>query len=152
MTDHLKAIAAATTTPVTTPARAAAKTGSTSFAQLHTAAVRAAGTNDTDTDTASTKTGSSTHSAPKGEKTEQVKGHSYKEIVAGPRNGMFLNECGNPRDGKAFLIVKRDGREFHVYGKGDHRSIFEVGRERSATDGATGTTGGTTTGTTGTTG
>jgi hypothetical protein len=64
--------------------------------------------------------------APKGEKTEAVSGHSYSEIIAGPRNGMFLNTSGNARDGQAFARVRRDGREFHIYGSGKHRVIVEI--------------------------
>jgi hypothetical protein len=64
--------------------------------------------------------------APKSEKTEAVKGHAYSEITAGPRNGMFLNETDNARSGQAFLIVNRGGREFHVYGTGADRAVFEV--------------------------
>jgi hypothetical protein len=70
------------------------------------------------------------------------------EIISGPRNGMFINNSGNSRDGDAFLIVKREGREFHIYGTGQDRSVYEVGRGREKA--ATGTTGTGTTGTTGT--
>ena len=45
---------------------------------------------------------------PKGEKTEHVSGHSYDEVIAGPRDGMFINRSGNRRDGQAFAMVKRD--------------------------------------------
>ena len=65
----------------------------------------------------------------KGERTEDVPGHAYDEIVAGPRNGMMLNDSGNVRDGKAFMLVERDGRSFHIYGSGKNRQVFEVGRE-----------------------
>ena len=73
-------------------------------------------------------------------------GHSYAEIVSGPRNGMFINNTGTKRDGQAFLIVRRHGREFHVYGSGEDRKVYEVGRKREtsgtpATPAASGTTG-----------
>ena len=64
--------------------------------------------------------------APKGERTRDIPGHAYDEIVAGPRNGMMLNDSGNARDGKAFTRVERDGRAFHIYGTGKDRKIFEV--------------------------
>jgi len=63
---------------------------------------------------------------PKHEKTKPVEGRKYEEIVAGPRNGMFLNRSGNERDGMAFLRVTRNHREFHVYGSGEDRLIVEV--------------------------
>jgi hypothetical protein len=70
--------------------------------------------------------------APKLERTDPVAGHQYSEIVAGPRNGMYLNTSGNERHGKAFLIVERNGREFHVYGTGADREVFEVKPEKKA--------------------
>lgn len=67
-----------------------------------------------------------TPKAPKLERTDPVEGHEYAEVVAGPRNGMFVNTSGNERDGKAFLIVEREGRKFHIYGTGADRQVFEV--------------------------
>ena len=67
--------------------------------------------------------------------------------MSGPRNGMFINNSGNERDGRAFVIVKREGREFHIYGTGKDRNVYEVGRERADTSG---TSQGSGTGTTGT--
>ena len=61
--------------------------------------------------------------APKGEKSSQVKGHGYADITHGPRNGMFLNTSGNERDGRAFVLVKRDGKEYHIYGSGKDRLV-----------------------------
>src|SRR5688572_22031486 len=52
--------------------------------------------------------------APKGEKSAPVKGHSYADITHGPRNGMYINTSGNKRDGQAFVLVKRDGKEYHI--------------------------------------
>ena len=68
----------------------------------------------------------------KNERTEDVPGHRYDAIVAGPRNGMMINDSGNARDGKAFMLVERDGRTFHIYGTGKDRQVFEVGREPDA--------------------
>jgi hypothetical protein len=127
------------------PASAARSTG-TSFAHVQAAAVKASDAKDKTTSADDAK---SSASAPKGEKTQKLAGHNYVEIVSGPRNGMFINNTGSKRDGEAFLIVKRNGREFHVYGTGKERSVYEVGRERAATP-AAGTTG--TTGTDGATG
>ena len=70
-----------------------------------------------------------TPAQPKAERTKDIPGRSYDEIVAGPRNGMMLNDSGNVRDGQAFLRVEREGRTFHIYGTGKDRQIFEVGRE-----------------------
>ena len=108
-------------TPQVASARTARAPGS-SFAQAHAAAVQS--TKDKDKDKAS--------EAPKGERTQKVPGHNYVEIVSGPRNGMFINNSGNSRDGDAFVIVKREGREFHIYGSGADRAVYEVGRDRSA--------------------
>ena len=69
---------------------------------------------------------------PKGEKTEAVKGHAYADITAGPRNGMFLNTSGNKRDGQAFVLVKRDGKEYHIYGSGKDRLVVCLKRKEDA--------------------
>jgi len=70
--------------------------------------------------------------APKGEKSEAVKGHAYADITTGPRNGMFLNTSGNKRDGQAFVLVKRDGKEFHIYGSGKDRLVVCLKRKEDA--------------------
>ena len=72
--------------------------------------------------------------APKGEKSAPVAGHSYADITAGPRNGMFLNTSGNKRDGQAFTLVKRDGKEFHIYGSGKDRLVVCLKRKDAADD------------------
>ena len=61
--------------------------------------------------------------APKGETTKDVKGHAYDDILTGPRNGMYINTSGNKRQGMAFVLVKRDGKEFHIYGTGKDRLV-----------------------------
>ena len=146
-------VAATSTAATTADAQRtqAGRSNDTSYAEVHAAAAK-----DSDKPSES-KTSSSSSDAPKGERTQAVKGHSYKEIVSGPRNGMFINNTCNTRDGEAFLIVKRHGREFHTYGSGDDRTVYELGRTRDAdtdtgktTSGTTGTAG--TTGTSGTTG
>ena len=146
MTNAVAAQSTAATTADTQRTQAARSNG-TSYAEFQAAAAK-----DSDK-TKSSDAKTSSGDAPKGERTQAVKGHSYKEIVSGPRNGMFINNTGNKRDGEAFLIVKRHGREFHIYGTGEDRSVYEVGRARdAATDGGTTTSGTTTSGTTGTTG
>ena len=72
--------------------------------------------------------------APKGEKTTPVEGHRYADVTAGPRNGMFLNTSGNKRDGQAFVLVKRDGKEFHIYGSGKDRLVVCLKRKDAADD------------------
>ena len=69
---------------------------------------------------------------PKGEKTTPVDGHAYADITAGPRNGMFINTSGNKRDGQAFVLVKRDGKEFHIYGSGKDRLVVCLKRKEDA--------------------
>jgi len=142
-------------TPADTKRTQSSRESGASFASFQAAAVK----DGKDKEKAKSTDAKST-SAPKGERTQKVEGHHYMEIVAGPRNGMFINNSGNNRDGDAFLIVKRHGREFHVYGTGADRNVYEVGRERAAsgtsqgsgTSTTSGTTGAGTTGTTGTTG
>ena len=72
--------------------------------------------------------------APKGETSAPVKGHSYADVTAGPRNGMYVNTSGNKRDGQAFVLVKRDGKEFHVYGSGKDRLVVCLKRKPETDD------------------
>jgi hypothetical protein len=58
------------------------------------------------------------------EKTKQLEGRGYADILTGSRNGLYLNTSGNVRDGEVFTLVKRDGREFHIYGTGKDRQII----------------------------
>jgi hypothetical protein len=69
---------------------------------------------------------------PKGEKTTPVDGHAYADVTAGPRNGMYINTSGNKRDGQAFVLVKRDGKEFHIYGSGKDRLVVCLKRKEDA--------------------
>ena len=63
----------------------------------------------------------------KNETWEPVAGRSdYADILDGPRNGMYVNLTPGPRRGMAFNIVKRDGKEFHVYGEGKNRVEVQV--------------------------
>ena len=70
---------------------------------------------------------------PKGETSKTVKGHAYADILTGPRNGMFLNTSGNKRSGQAFVLVKRAGKEFHIYGSGKDRVVVCLKRKDDAT-------------------
>ena len=144
---HIAATSNAAATPADTKRTQSARQEGASFASFQAAAVRDA--KDKDKTTAD---GKSSTSAPKGERTQKVDGHHYMEIVSGPRNGMFINNSGNSRDGDAFVIVKRHGREFHIYGSGADRNVYEVGRERAASGTSQGSGTSTTSGTTGTTG
>jgi hypothetical protein len=77
-----------------------------------------------DADT-SEKTSSST-GAREGEKTEQVEGRAYHDILNGSRSDLYLNTSGNVRDGQAFVLVTRGDREYHVYGSGSKRTVVSV--------------------------
>jgi hypothetical protein len=74
-------------------------------------------------------TPSSDHEPPKGETWGPVDGHaSYADILSGPRNGYYVNiQQGSNREGDVFHIVKKSGREYHVYGAGKDRTWVEVG-------------------------
>jgi hypothetical protein len=69
--------------------------------------------------------------AKAGEVWEPVRGHRYADIIGGPRNGLFVNTQGGPRDGMSFQIVKRDGKVFHVYGTGKDREVIQVDGPRA---------------------
>ena len=79
-----------------------------------------------------------------GEKMEAVKDHKYAEITAGKRAGMFINTSGNVRNGEAFVLVRKNGKEYHVYGSGKDRLVVGFHMPSTAT---TPETGGTDTGT-----
>jgi hypothetical protein len=76
--------------------------------------------------TPNAETGTADTSAPKGEKTKAVAGHSYADILSGPRRHEYLNTSGNARDGQTFRIVERHGREYHVYGEGKDRLVVAL--------------------------
>jgi hypothetical protein len=62
---------------------------------------------------------------PKGETTRAVKDHpAYVEVMSGPRNGMFINTTNNERRGEAFVLVRRDDRDLHIYGTGKDRRVI----------------------------
>src|SRR5215467_4361716 len=68
--------------------------------------------------------------APSGETTQAVEGHKYSDILTGPRKGMFLNTGSNKRAGQAFVMVRKNGREYHIYGTGKNRVV--IGMKTSA--------------------
>lgn len=74
---------------------------------------------------------------PRGERWEPVPGtSSYADIVSGPRNGWFINLQEGPRQGELFHRIRKDGREFHVYGEGADRKVIEVRRREEKPDAA----------------
>ncbi len=71
----------------------------------------------------------STSKAPANETTKPVEGRAYADILTGSRNGLYLNTSGNVRDGQVFSLVKREGREYHIYGTGKDRLIVGLRAE-----------------------
>ena len=54
---------------------------------------------------------------------EAVEGHAYVEITSGKREGMFVNTSGNVRNGEAFVVARKNGKEYHIYGTGKDRLV-----------------------------
>jgi hypothetical protein len=78
---------------------------------------------------ASTATDASSTSkdASAAETTQAVPGHyGYAEILTGPRAGMYLNTTHNKRAGQAFVLVERNGIQYHIYGTGKDRHVVEM--------------------------
>ena len=103
------------------------------------------GTDSTSAKDSESKTSTSTGSdkTSTAERTKQVSGRGYADILNGSRSGMYLNTSGNRRDGDAFVLVKREDREYHIYGTGKHREIFSVkdpSNKTASTDTTTDTT------------
>ena len=72
------------------------------------------------------------HTPPKDETTAAVAGHTdYRDILSGPRNGMYVNTSGNERNGEAFVLVHRHGVEYHIYGTGKERKVVRVGHHHT---------------------
>jgi hypothetical protein len=67
-----------------------------------------------------------------------VEGHHYAKITAGMREGQLLNTSGNERHGRAFELVERGGRTFHVYGTGKDRIVVEIKPAASESPGVAG--------------
>lgn len=100
-----------------------AQAASTAAAAPAAKAGTGAATGQVPTATTPAAEGKALTKAPGGEQYAKVAGHRYEEIVAGPRNGMFINRSGNKRDGEAFVRVERGDRIFHIYGSGKNRLI-----------------------------
>jgi hypothetical protein len=110
------------------------KSTSTSFSK---ALKDASSTTD---DSSSTSTADTTTAkAPSSEKSTAVDGHKYATITAGPRKGMFLNTGTNARHGDAFVMVRKNGREYHIYGTGSHRTVIGMKTAADKTTDATDT-------------
>jgi hypothetical protein len=117
-------------------------------------------TQDADTDRAfkAARTEATTETKrPDGVKADEtfktLEGHKYVEITSGKREGMFVNTSGDVRSGEAFVVVRKNGKEYHIYGTGQDRLVVGFHMPKDASDdtgGATAPTGGT--GNTGNTG
>src|SRR5262245_16055926 len=72
----------------------------------------------------------------KGEEAQPVEGHAYSEITKGARAGMYVNTSGNVRHGEAFVLVHKDGKEYHIYGSGKDRLVvgFHVPSDKAPAD------------------
>ena len=76
-------------------------------------------------------------SASEKETTKPVDGQNYAEILTGPRAGMYVNTGGGARDGEAFVLVKHDGHEDHIYGTGKDRVVIGMKTKSDKTDTST---------------
>jgi hypothetical protein len=75
-----------------------------------------------------------------------LEGHKYVEITSGKREGMFVNTSGNVRNGEAFVVVRKNGKEYHIYGTGKDRLVVGFHMPKGSSDdtgGSTAPTGGT---------
>jgi hypothetical protein len=100
------------------------------------------GSGDTES-AAPTDTEAASGTADGGETSKPVSGRGYADILTGRRSDLYLNTCGNVRDGRAFVLVQRDSREYHIYGTGKDRQVIGLRPPASATtpsDAATPTT------------
>jgi hypothetical protein len=86
----------------------------------------------------------------KGEDFKAVEGHAYVEITSGKREGMFVNTSGNVRNGEAFVVARKNGKEYHIYGTGKDRLVVgfhmpkaDAPEDTGGTSAPTGNTGGT---------
>ncbi|MBE2318663.1 hypothetical protein DVA67_021975 [Solirubrobacter sp. CPCC 204708] len=77
---------------------------------------------------------SATGKAPSDETVKQLDGRGYADILTGSRNGLYLNTSGNVRDGQVFTLVKREGREYHIYGTGKDRQVIGLRPKSEAAD------------------
>ena len=96
----------------------------TSSVQAKSSSLKSTGT--------TTSFSSALKSASEKETTKPVDGQKYAEILTGPRAGMYLNTSGGARDGEAFVLVKHDGREDHIYGTGKDRVVIGMKTKTTA--------------------
>ena len=71
-----------------------------------------------------TSTGAAAKKPPASETSKPVEGHKYADILTGPRKGLFVNTGSNARAGQAFVMVHKNGREYHIYGTGANRTVI----------------------------
>jgi hypothetical protein len=57
------------------------------------------------------------------ERLQPVAGRAYSKVMAGAREGEYVNTSGNKRDGQAFALEHHGGRRWHVYGTGADRVV-----------------------------
>ena len=131
----------AVTTPVADTRTDAANTRAFKAALAQAATDTSHAGTDVTTTTTTAVDGQAAVKLRKGETMEHVDGHAYAEITAGSREGMFINTSGNVRNGQTFVLVRKNGKEYHIYGTGKDRLV--VGFHMPKT-GSTDTTGGTT--------
>src|SRR5689334_1832156 len=111
---------------------AAAKTAKTASHSTHKSSGQSSFKSALKEAAASTDASSSSSSSSVAETTQAVAGHSYAEILTGPRAGMYVNTTHNKRAGQAFVMVERNGVEFHIYGTGKNRTVVEMKRHTPA--------------------
>jgi hypothetical protein len=87
------------------------------------AAFKAALAKASTTETNGTSTEKAEITLRKGEEAVAVTGHAYSEITKGAREGMYVNTSGNVRHGEAFVLVRKNGKEYHIYGSGKDRLV-----------------------------
>ena len=119
------ALLAATDTPATT-GTGAAETAAT------TTGTRSADT-ATSSGTAATGGGTGTGGTTAAGTTTPVEDKPYERSLSGPRMGMYINRSGNGRDGEAFVLVEKPGRDVHVYGTGKDRETVVMWHADAAT-------------------
>jgi hypothetical protein len=76
----------------------------------------------------------------KNETYKTLEGHAYVEITSGKREGMFVNTSGNVRNGEAFVVVRKNGKEYHIYGTGQDRLVVGFHMPKGSSDDTGGTT------------
>jgi hypothetical protein len=81
----------------------------------------------------------------KGETIKHVEGHAYAEISGGKREGLYVNTSGNVRNGQTFVLVRKHGKEYHIYGTGKDRLVVGFHMPASQPTDSTGGSSGATT-------